>query len=101
MSEAKRLEITSPETNHFVVRGEIDAHSVAELQSALLAADSAQPVVLDLEAVDFLDSSGLRAIVEQHQQCAAYGTELVLRQPSRVVRRLLEVTALDTMFRIE
>lgn len=100
MSDVTGLEIATPSRNRFVVSGEIDAHTAAVLRQSLIAADPELGVVLDLTAVEFIDSSGLRVIVEQHERCQARGSTLVLHEPSRVVRRLLEVTALDRVLHI-
>ena len=51
--------------------------------------------MLDLSATRFLDSSGLRAILER-AACFKSGMAVRLRSPSEAVRRLLEITGLTT-----
>ena len=50
--------------------------------------------MLDLPGVTFIDSSGLRVLVEAHQLRIERGTRLVLRAPSAPVQRLLEISGL-------
>jgi anti-sigma B factor antagonist len=58
-------------------------------------------VVIDLEDLDFIDSTGLDALVRARDRVLAYGAELVLRSPSHRVYRLLELTGLDRLFTVE
>jgi anti-sigma B factor antagonist len=58
-------------------------------------------VVLDLEQLAFIDSSGLRTLVEVHTSLQRRGARLVLRRPSRPVLRLLEITSLDVVFELD
>lgn len=101
MSETQRLVVTATPDGCVEARGEIDAHTVDTLRQALGGSPAGQVVVLDLAGVEFIDSSGLRVVVEQHQRCSDAGGSLVLRNPSRVVRRLLDVTGLTELLRVE
>jgi anti-anti-sigma factor len=66
--------------------GELDLSTVAELDCALqwAAADDCRQIVLDLRELEFVDSSGLRAIFELHRR--ARGRLVVVRGPARVQR---------------
>jgi anti-sigma B factor antagonist len=80
---------------HLVVRGELDAHTATVLAPHLDPLPGASgDITLDLSALDFVDSSGLRLIVAAHQQAAEAGRRLVLTSPSKAVIRLLEVAGL-------
>ena len=54
-------------------------------------------VVLDMADVDFIDSYGLEALVRNRRRLGDE-VEVVLRDPSDHIRRLLEITALDRLF---
>jgi anti-anti-sigma factor len=87
-----------------VLVGELDPHSADSLSEALheLGADaSVDRVVVDLAAVGFIDSSGLRALLSADEALASAGSKLVLRSPSDAVRRLLEITDLLDRLEIE
>ena len=94
------LEVERPA--HAVVvraRGELDIASGPRLVA--LAGESAEaevPVVLDLDEVTFVDSSGLRALIEAERAVKSRGTRLVLARPSAAVARLLDMTGLREAF---
>ena len=77
------------------LRGEIDAHSVTILARHLdPLPGSSGDVVIDLSEVGFVDSSGLRVLVEAHQRADADARRLVLSGARRPVMRLLEISGL-------
>jgi anti-sigma B factor antagonist len=83
--------------------GEIDIASAPLLRQQLDAALRSSPpwpVLVDLTGVTFLDSTGLGALVEAHQQATALGRELLLVGAHRSVRRVLELTRLDRLFEV-
>jgi anti-anti-sigma factor len=57
-------------------------------------------VVLDLSEITFLDSSGLRAILEARHAALAHGATLVLVRPSDAVAKVLDLTGLTDVFDI-
>lgn len=75
------------------VRGEIDAHSAHQLGTALRAQDG--DVEVDLSGVGFVDSSGLRVLIEAHQMIEGRGDVLTLADPSPAVQRMFELSAVD------
>jgi anti-sigma B factor antagonist len=83
-----------------VLRGDLDSHSCQALAERLDTMTAAEPVVLDMQAVRFIDSSGLRALLTAHE-ARRQGAPLVLREPSRAVWRLLEITALTEHLTLE
>lgn len=78
-----------------VLVGEIDAHTAPELAAHLDPLPGASgDVVVDLAGVTFIDSSGLRVLVEAHHRSSESGRRLALRSPSPAVVRLLEISGL-------
>lgn len=77
------------------VAGEVDAHSAPELADQLAARIGADDVDVDLSAVDFMDSSGLRVVIEAHQRALEAGSRLVVHSPSTSVRKIIEITGLS------
>jgi anti-anti-sigma factor len=77
--------------------GELDLYNVGEVRTALARAAEQAPerLVIDLGAVDFLDSTALGALVE-----AGRGSEIrmLLAAPGPEVRRALEVSGLTSHF---
>jgi anti-sigma B factor antagonist len=76
--------------------GEIDLATVGDLEDALRAAEAtgAARVVVDLAAVNMLDSSGLRCLVAAHERCMQSGQELRIRPGTHRLRRLFEIAGL-------
>ena len=81
-------------------RGEIDLTSSPALQAALdtVIDGGAAVVILDVEGVEFLDSSGLRVIVRAGRALSDDGGQLFLRGASGAVARTLEITGLLERF---
>lgn len=83
------------------VTGDIDMAGGPLLDAALSHRDDTEPVVIDLEGVSFIDSSGLRSLLDGARRAHARGTEVVLRAIGPEVSRLLELTGAGGQFRIE
>jgi|SRR4051812_20686175 anti-sigma B factor antagonist len=77
-----------------VVRGEIDMETAPQLERVLddVVAKGALLVTLDLEGVDFLDSSGLRVILGASNKLSAHEGQLLIEGASSAVERVLEIT---------
>jgi anti-sigma B factor antagonist len=90
---------------HAVVQfvGELDMATadLAEERGLEAVANSGGPVVLDLGAMSYCDSSGLRVLLRLQAEAGKHGREVVLRKPCSIVRRVLEVVGLDRQFPIE
>ena len=85
------------------VRGKIDLVSVPQLEEELRKAEAsdAKLVVLDLADVEFMDSSGLHALLRAWQRFEQNRDPLALSRVSPQVRRLLELTGTDRIFGVE
>jgi anti-sigma B factor antagonist len=77
-------------------RGDVDFETAPELQAQILdlIERGARLVVVDLGAVTFLDSSGLRALVHGAQAIEAADGRLLVENASGAVARVLELTEL-------
>lgn len=73
----------------FVVRGEVDFACAQSWRVVLdaLAAGSDEQLTLDVGGLDFIDLTGLRALVAVADELAAYGGWLTLRSARPVLRR--------------
>ncbi len=79
--------------DELVLVGELDIATARQLAAAFerRVAGGHRPIKLNLSAVTFMDSSGLRVLIDLRQQVE----ELALVDPSRAVVRLLELAAVD------
>ena len=96
-----RLVITEIDPHCVALQGEIDAHSaptVADRFANLPAGED--DIVVTMAEVTFMDSSGLRVLIDLQQRAGAAGRRLVLESPSQSVTRLLEVSGLADHFTI-
>lgn len=73
------------------VAGELDIASVARLGEALRSVDDAAATVLDLRELRFLDTSGLRAVIEEHRRAETEGRALTIRRGPASVQRVFEL----------
>ena len=55
-------------------------------------------VVLDIEHLDFICSSGLGALIDAHAKARPYEGQVRLARPCPLVKRLLETTRLTNLF---
>lgn len=83
------------------LEGDVDLQNSPAVRKILLAAvDRRRPVVVDLSAVAYIDSSGIAALVEALQRSRTNGIELVLASVSGAALRVLQLARLDTVFRL-
>jgi anti-anti-sigma factor len=85
------------------IDGEVEFATAPRLRTTLLdlARDGATPVVLDLAEVPFLDSAGISLLIQAKKRLATIGSDLVLRAPQPNIRRVLEISGVTELFRIE
>jgi anti-anti-sigma factor len=89
-----QLEITETDEG-YRLEGELDMATAAGLTELLHAAAATDdPVVLDFSGVSFMDSSGLRAILEG-AGLPSGGGPVVIVHPSSQVRRVLDISIPD------
>jgi anti-anti-sigma factor len=81
-----------------IVVGEIDLRTCNEIVDAAerLAADGCTELNIDLREVSFMDSSGLRALIAIHKQCAEAGRQLTIVPATEPVMTVFRLTGADT-----
>jgi anti-sigma B factor antagonist len=81
------------------VDGELDMATADRLVGAATEIPAGyEPLVLDLSRVSFLDSSGMRALLDVADTAAGAGRPVALLQPSVAVTRLLDLVDLRSSF---
>lgn len=81
--------------------GEVDLHSAAALRErldALLAGETPR-IVLDLDGVGFLDSTGLGTLVAVQSSAAEKGGAFALVCTQQRILKLFAITGLQSVFR--
>jgi anti-anti-sigma factor len=79
------------------IRGELDLALSIKLKPELNAAlrSPARAVIIDLEAVWLIDSSGIALLLNAFRRLDSSGRQLAIACPEGSQRRAFEVTALD------
>jgi anti-anti-sigma factor len=74
----------------------------ADPLAELLGPDGLKNTVrLDLERVDYVDSSGIGWLVGSHRRCSEAGGQLVLCRVPPVVEQVLKFCGLENLFHID
>ncbi len=75
------------------LEGELDLSTAGEVEAMTrrLCEEGAREIVLDLGALDFIDSTGLRSILLSLQLCREHRCELWLTPAHAQVQRLFEL----------
>jgi len=82
--------------------GDVDLSRSPALRESIRKAFLAKPrrLVVNLEAVEYMDSSGVATLVEAMQLARRADARMVLCGLTGPVRSILEIARLDTVFRI-
>ncbi|HUD39108.1 MAG TPA: STAS domain-containing protein [Streptosporangiaceae bacterium] len=83
------------------LRGELDVTFAAGIAASLaeIAARACQ-IIVDLEGLEFIDSSGLAALARARSHARHAGGDLLLAAPQQQVLRLLTLTRLMDVFSV-
>jgi anti-sigma B factor antagonist len=83
------------------LRGELDVAEAASVAAALAAvAGRDRAVIVDLAGLEFIDSSGVAALVLVRAQARRAGGDLLLAAPQDQVTRVLTLTRLIDVFSV-
>ncbi len=87
-------------TKRVVARGDIDLVSAPILENHLsdLVTQGVRVIVIDTAGVDFLDSSGIRVLVQASNDLEPDGGKIYLENMSAPVARILEITGLTERY---
>ncbi|MFC5748843.1 STAS domain-containing protein [Actinomadura rugatobispora] len=95
---------TASQGGHAVVTatGELDLYTAPRLQTALagLLREQLDRVVVDMSGIDFCDSTGMNVLLSAFKRLKERGGTLELAAPRPAVRRILQVTGLDSVFTV-
>ncbi|WP_106497349.1 anti-sigma F factor antagonist [Lentibacillus sp. Marseille-P4043] len=84
--------------------GELDHHEAESLRNEwkeMMYKNAVKHVVLNLESVSFMDSSGLGVILGRYKEVLQLGGEMVVCSVSPAVNRLFEMSGLFKIVRLE
>ncbi len=84
------------------VRGEVDVYTAPRLREKLveLVTQGKYRIVVDLEGVDFLDSTGLGVLVGGLKRVRTHGGDMALVCTQQRILKVFEITGLTRVFEI-
>ncbi|MEU7001529.1 STAS domain-containing protein [Nonomuraea sp. NPDC046570] len=84
------------------IAGEIDLYTAPRLQAEFtrLLQDGPNRVVIDMSAVEFCDSTGMNVLLSALKRVKEQGGALDVAAPRPAVRKILQVTGLDSVFTV-
>lgn len=84
------------------IEGQINADTSSEVREALDThlANASVMLLIDMSQVEFIDSSGLSALVSVHKILNSQGSVLALLQPQSQAQTALRLTMLDKVFKV-
>jgi len=100
MDEALSIRTSVEDTTATVVaHGEIDLSTVDDLRTAVTAAanDGVNVLLLDLTAVEFIDSAGLGGLLELRSTLRGRSVTLRISAGDGPVRQAMEITGLSEL----
>jgi anti-sigma B factor antagonist len=81
--------------------GVLDVADAVSVAAALAAVAAQEPeIIVDLAGVEFMDSSGVAALVRGRRHARQAGGDLLLAAPQRQVLRVLAITRLIDVFSV-
>lgn len=101
------VQCSSPDAGKCVIQvaGNVDLEHSAELaragKDALGDGAGVQTVIVDLSDVTFMDSTGVGALIDIHAAAIAGGASVRIRDAPPMVTKLLQITGLAPMFRVD
>ena len=75
--------------------GEIDVASAKKFGAAFVSAANERSIVVSLQGVRYVDSSGLTVLVRQHKRLRAHGGRLAVVLPVGPAARVFHITRLN------
>jgi anti-sigma B factor antagonist len=84
------------------IEGEIDINTAPEIKKAFdkLTSKKEPKILVNLEKVNYVDSSGLATLVEVLKNMRTYGGSMKISNMSPKIRSLFEITKLEKLFDI-
>jgi anti-sigma B factor antagonist len=77
------------------VTGEVDiatADLLTDTITDLITAGHVAELIIDLDQVTFLDSTGINSLIRGHNLAVAFGIAYLVTNPHKMVRQVLDIT---------
>lgn len=96
------LDFKEIEQLQFFLEGDLDINTVREFQDEVLKQykDKDKDIVFDLKKLDYIDSTGLGAIITVFKEVKEKGRKLSIINAKKNIKKLFYITELDSLFEI-
>ncbi len=86
-----------------VIDGRLDTVTAPELERSIatLLAEKSQTVIFECKGMEYVSSSGLRVILSSYKSVVSNGGKFVLRNLSKDVRSVFDLTGFSRILTIE
>ncbi len=101
-SPGLEIRVEADDANYVLwLSGELDLVSAGMLETRIaeLCTDGAGRIVLEMSGLEFMDSTGLRALLTSQELCGVNSCQLLIGEMSTQVSRLLELSGLEGRLR--
>lgn len=100
---AFHIHMQQEEALQIALEGDLDIISASEMKTKVLDAYEEQPsdLIFDLSALNYLDSTGLGALISILKNVKAQGHQITIRHAKSNVKKLFTITELDQDFILE
>jgi len=97
------IDVQSGDPTELTLAGELDAFTAADLRDRLreLMAAGMHDIVIDLAALNFIDSTALGVLVSARKRARHNDADLRLRGIRTPAKQLFDLTGLSRVFNIE
>ena len=88
-----QIEPLEQDTRRVLLGGRLDTHTWSHLESALEPVLAERPgmLLLDLQALEYISSAGLRSFFRARKQLAAHGGKVLVLHPQPQIRKVFEL----------
>ncbi len=85
------------------LEGELDLASAGHVEECLASVEEGAPqrIVIDLDGLAFIDSTGLRTLIQAAARARERGGELLLRPGDESIQRVFELTGATAVLHFE
>ena len=97
-----KTEITQTDNTVVItVSGRLDTTTSADFEKSLTPLFTSQEVILDCREMEYISSAGLRVILTAHKSITANKGRFIIRNTSKEVRSVLDMTGFSRIINIE
>lgn len=94
-------ETKNKDTTELAVSGRLDTTTAPQLESKVKeVAKSCRTLILNLSAVEYISSAGLRVVLLAHKLMQGSSGKMLIKSPSDFCRQVFEATGMDGVLSI-